>query len=249
MEDRGERPDDGHALELVRTGAIEVAGRLLNASNATFYVALTGPVGTPPRPATANAVYKPVRGERPLWDFPDGTLARREVAAFIVSEAMGLRIVPPTAFRDGPLGEGMVQLWIEVAETADPLALVRAGDPALRRIALFDAVVNNTDRKIGHLLPLPDGHVYGVDHGVCFSVEPKLRTVLWNWRGRALEPEELRRLRRLRADLDGRLASELCIHLSPDEVDATIARIDALLERPVFPHPDPDRPAIPWPPF
>ena len=128
-------------------------------------------------------VYKPVRGERPLDDFPDGTLADREVAAYHLSEAIGWSIVPPTVMRDGPFGRGMVQAWLEPDPAIDPVDLIRGGAAALRRMALFDAVANNADRKVGHLLPMRDGHVYGVDHGICFAVEPKLRTVLWNWRG------------------------------------------------------------------
>ena len=134
---------------------------------------------------TAACVYKPIRGERPLWDFPDGTLAHREVAAYLVSVATGWDVVPPTVLRDGPFGVGMVQLWIDTDETVDLGRLVQTDDPALRRMAIFDAVVNNADRKGGHLLPVESGHVFGVDHGVCFAVEPKLRTVLWGWRGTA----------------------------------------------------------------
>ena len=133
----------------------------------------------------AECVYKPVAGERPLWDFPDGTLAGREVSAYLVSEATGWRVVPPTVLRDGPFGPGMVQLWMDV----DPTSTCRVRPPrhpALRRMAVFDAVVNNADRKGGHILPTPDGHVYGVDHGICFSVEPKLRTLLWRWAGKPL---------------------------------------------------------------
>ena len=139
----------------------------------------------------ANCVYKPIRGERPLDDFPDGTLAYREAAAYVVSEAIGWSVVPPTIMRDGPLGRGMVQLWIDVDQERNVIDLIRAGDPALRRMALFDAVINNADRKGGHLLPTADGHVYGVDHGVTFSPDPKLRTILWGWRGQPLDDSEL----------------------------------------------------------
>ena len=125
-------------------------------------------------------------GERPLWDFPDGTLAGREISAFLVSEATGWRVVPPTVLREGPFGPGMVQLWIDGDEDVDLPAFVRRDDPALRRMAVFDAVVNNADRKGGHIIPMPDGHVYGVDHGICFSVDPKLRTLLWRWAGKPL---------------------------------------------------------------
>ena len=129
-------------------------------------------------------VYKPIAGERPLWDFPMGTLAGREVAAYVVSRAAGWDVVPPTVMRDGPFGPGMCQLWIDHDTDVDLIALSRRTDHAgLRDMAVFDAVVNNADRKIGHLLPVADGHLYGCDHGVCFAEDYKLRTVLWQWRG------------------------------------------------------------------
>ena len=176
-------------------------GRLVQASNTTLLVRVTGEV--PGRgPTTAGAVYKPIRGERPLWDFPEATLAHREVAAHAVSEATGWRIVPPTVFRaDGPVGPGMLQLWVETRDDVDILDLLQSGDPRLRRIALFDAVVNNADRKGGHLLLRPDGLIQGVDHGVTFNVDPKLRTILWGWRGTPIAPEELRTLAALRPEL------------------------------------------------
>ena len=250
MDDRrGEHPGDA-TLALLREGELEVAGRLVAASNATLYCSVTAPPAppaTPPRRATC--VYKPTRGERPLDDFPDGTLAAREVAAYVVSEATGWDIVPPTVLRDGPYGAGMVQLWIEPDDSADPVALIQRGDPAIRRIALFDAVVNNADRKVGHLLPVAGGHVYGVDHGICFAVAPKLRTVLWGWRGTPLTADELGVLERLRADLDGGLDRALAPLLARAEVAATARRVDRLLASGVFPQPDPRRPAIPWPPY
>ncbi|MFL5779393.1 MAG: SCO1664 family protein, partial [Chloroflexota bacterium] len=197
-----------------------------------------------------DAVYKPILGERPLDDFPDGTLARREVAAWLVSEAMGWGIVPPSVLRDGPFGEGMVQEFIEIDPTVDVIAMVIEDDPRLRRIAVFDAAVNNTDRKGGHLLPIEGGrHIHGVDHGVCFSVVPKLRTVLWGWRGDRLDEGELAGLRRLRTALDGPLASELATLLARSEVTATRRRVDHLLASGRFPFPSAEWPAIPWPPF
>ena len=158
--DGGGGPVDD-ALALLRDGELAVEGRLVDASNATLYCAVTLDG------VTAACVYKPVAGERPLWDFPDGTLAEREVAAYEVSAATGWDIVPPTVLRDGPSGPGMVQLWIDVDETVDIARFMRRSDARrLRRMAVFDAVINNADRKGGHLLPTPDGHVYGVDHGV-----------------------------------------------------------------------------------
>ena len=151
--------------------------------------------------------------------------------------------------RDGPAGTGMVQLWIDVDEQVDLVELVRSDHPALRRMALFDAVVNNADRKGGHLLPVPGGHVHGVDHGVCFHEEPKLRTVLWGWRGTALRPAEVEVLERLREGLRGDLGATLHDLLTTREVSATARRIRRLLEAGCFPEPSDDWPAVPWPPF
>jgi uncharacterized repeat protein (TIGR03843 family) len=230
------------ALALLRDGEIEVEGRLIDASNATLFCAISTDK------AIAQCVYKPIRGERPLWDFPDGTLAGREVAAYVVSEASGWDIVPPTVMREGPFGEGMVQLWIDVDETVDIERLVRSERPQLRRMVLFDAVINNADRKGGHLLPVGGGsHVFGVDHGIAFHSEDKLRTLLWGWRGRKITDGEREVLEKLRfdADLDERLYEVL----TRREVTATHRRIDRLLRTGVFPSPSGDWPAIPWPPF
>jgi uncharacterized repeat protein (TIGR03843 family) len=232
------------ALALLREGTLAIEGRLVDASNTTLYAAISH------EDVTAACVYKPIRGERPLWDFPDGTLAYREVAAYAVSAATGWDVVPPTVLRDGPLGPGMVQLWIDVDETVDPVDLLRQDHPALRRMALFDAVVNNADRKGGHLLPVPGGHVYGVDHGVCFSTDNKLRTVLWGWRGRRFTDEEVAVLEAVRVEIaHGDLGPVLRGLLAPEEVDVTLARVEKLLARRRFPHPSPDWPAVPWPPF
>ena len=199
------------------------------------------------------AVWKPTIGERPLFDFPIGTLTRREVAAFLVSEAMGWGVVPPTVLREGPYGEGMLQHWIDVDPESDVIAMVNDDDPRLRRIAVFDAVLNNTDRKAGHLLPVAGGHLFAVDHGVTFSTVPKLRTVLWAWEGEPFEAEEIGALIRVRDALGmgavpGPLAVALSGLLSTEEIEATRARIAALLETCRFPSPNPDWPAIPWPP-
>jgi len=200
------------------------------------------------------AVWKPTIGERPLFDFPLGTLTRREVAAYRVSEALGWGIVPPTLLREGPHGEGMLQRWIDIDPEADVIDMVNGDDPRLRRVALFDAVVNNTDRKAGHLLPIPGGHVHAVDHGVTFSIEPKLRTVLWAWQDEPFDAAEAEGLALLRDSLGtrrkpGPLAADLGELLFVDEVDATRARVAALLAAGRFPGPSPDWPAIPWPPY
>lgn len=241
-------------------------GRVLEASNATF----VGEVGG------VRAVYKPIAGEKPLWDFPDGTLAHREVASYEVSEALGWDIVPPTILRDGPHGPGMVQLWITVDDSSSPVDLVRAGQmpsgarhvldgldgrdrpvslihedtSGLRRMALFDVVVNNADRKGGHVLALAGGRRHGVDHGLTFHVEPKLRTVLWGWAAQPLTADELEALKTLRLALEGHLGERLGDLLAPDDVVATAARVDDLVAQGTFPVPqETGYPAIPWPPF
>ena len=240
--------DRDSARHILRDGRLTVVGRLLTASNATFYCVVDGTdVGG--RSCVVSAVYKPVRGERPLYDFPDGTLACREVAAHELSEASGWEVIPPTVLRDGPLGEGMVQLWVEVDDEVDIAQLLDSDNTALRHMALLDAVLNNADRKAGHLLPLPDGRIQGCDNGLCFAVEPKLRTVLWRWRGQPLTDEELTVLGRLRTDLVGRLGEELVRLLSPEEIEATVVRIDTLLTSARMPRPARHRPAIPWPPY
>jgi uncharacterized repeat protein (TIGR03843 family) len=240
-------PADDHsaALELLAQGELEVEGRLVVASNATLYCTIR--CGD----AEAACVYKPVAGERPLWDFPHGTLAGREVAAYAVSQAAGWNLVPPTVYRDGPFGPGMCQLWIDADATVDLVALSRSADNrALRDMAVFDAVVNNADRKIGHLLPVSDGRLYGCDHGVCFGEEYKLRTVLWQWRGRKLPGRALQALARLKAELaTGSLAAELPQRLTEDEITATRQRVDLLLQASVHPYPPEDWPAVPWPPY
>ncbi|WP_208884535.1 SCO1664 family protein [Streptomyces sp. PBH53] len=257
-----------HPAELLARGELTVRGRIREASNAALFctVALDG--------RQASCVYKPVAGERPLWDFPDGTLAGREVAAYEVSEATGWGLVPPTVLRDGPYGEGMCQLWIDVHAEAELLALVDAEEPApgwraigfaevgegrtallvhadderLRRLAVLDAVINNADRKGGHLLPTADGRLYGIDHGVTFNVDNKLRTLLWGWAGEPLTPEAVDVLKGLRDGLAGELGQRLAALITAAEIDATRARVDALLASGVHPEPSGEWPAIPWPP-
>jgi hypothetical protein len=234
------------ALDLLSGGELEVEGRLVDASNVTMFCRVTDPAGQ-----SAACVYKPVAGERPLWDFPEGTLAGREVAAYAVSRAAGWNVVPPTVYRDGPFGPGMCQLWIDIDRSVDLVALAHRGDDAaLRQMAVFDAVINNADRKIGHLLPDQGGHLYGCDHGVCFAEEYKLRTVLWQWRGKRLPGRALAALQHLHDVLaDGAdLAAELSRWLAPDELAATRSRVGLLIEHKVHPYPPADWPAVPWPP-
>jgi uncharacterized repeat protein (TIGR03843 family) len=269
--------EDGEqaALDLLTHGKLDIEGRLVDASNATLYCTIRtagrpqkkaplkkapqqkgpqqkGPQKRAGTPATEIAcVYKPIAGERPLWDFPVGTLAGREVAAYAVSRAAGWDVVPPTVMRDGPFGPGMCQLWIDHDPAADLIALSRRTDHAgLRDMAVFDAVVNNADRKIGHLLPVADGHLYGCDHGVCFAEDYKLRTVLWQWRGKSLPRRSVEALRRLNAQLtDGSLAAELSALLTESEISATKIRVETLLKHRVHPYPPEDWPAVPWPPI
>jgi uncharacterized repeat protein (TIGR03843 family) len=233
---------DPAVLTLLARGDLTIEGQLLDASNLALYCTVTD--GTD----ALTCVYKPVDGERALWDFPDGTLAARETAAFLVSEDLGWDVVPATVLRDGPLGVGMVQQWIDVDTGVDLITLLHdTTDERLRRIAVYDAVVNNADRKGGHLLPTVDGHLFGVDHGVCFSREDKLRTVLWHWRGLALPPATCDDLRRTRHALDGALGAALAPLLTRMEVRATKRRIDELLASGTFPFPSGNWPAVPWP--
>ena len=253
-------PDPEAVVERLRAGDLEVIGQLIGSSNNAMVVRVwpsrpgASDLGRPIDPDDLLAVWKPTRGERPLFDFPIGTLTRREVAAHLVSETMGWGIVPPTVLRDGPHGEGMLQQWIDVDAEADVVAMVNDDDPRLRRVATFDAVVNNTDRKAGHLLPRPDGHLHAVDHGVTFSAVPKLRTVLWAWVGEPFDDEELAALARVGDMLGagarpGTLAIGLAQLISDAEIEATRARVADLLRTGTFPGPNPEWPAIPWPPY
>ena len=227
-------------VDLLKDGELQILGRISDASNATFVCRVAG----------NRCVYKPTRGERPLDDFPLATLARREVAAFLLSEASGWGIVPPTVLRDGPFGPGMVQAWVDMDPTADVVAMVTGGDERLRPICVFDVVANNADRKAGHLVPVASGAVHGIDHGICFAAEPKLRTVLWTWAGTPLTSGELVVVRRLSlALLYGALGRDLAETLSDREIEATARRAQALLDSGCFPEPDPYRPTVPWPPF
>ncbi len=228
---------------VLRHGEIRVTGRLVDASNATLYAcAFKNEVEIP-------CIYKPVAGERPLWDFASGTLADREYAAYLISEASGLGVVPLTILREGPFGKGMVQLWIDIDESVDLVELFQKDLPQLRKIALFDAIVNNTDRKIGHLLPTTDDEIYGCDHGVTFHESDKLRTVLWQWAGAALFIEEIALLQRLLDNLEQKLGKQLLDHVTELELIALKSRVNRLLNDEVFPLPSKDWPAVPWPAY
>ncbi|WP_105032407.1 SCO1664 family protein [Arthrobacter ruber] len=248
------------------TAELTLTGRITTASNATFL----GGIGD------TAVVYKPIKGEKPLWDFPDGFLAHREVAAYLISEAFGWNIVPRTWLRDGPFGEGMVQLWQETDPDQDAADLVAADDvpetgwkqvlegqdengrivalihedtPALRRMAVFDVVVNNADRKGDHILEMADGHRFGVDHGLTFHSDHKLRTVLWGWLGEALTAEELDGIDRVREGLRGELGRDLAELLTAEEISSLAARCAALRATARFPGPRGEMPAVPWPLF
>ena len=212
----------------LQNAEIKVEGRLVDASNASLFCSV----------GEVNAIYKPIAGERPLWDFPDGHLAWREVAAFQVSEALKLNCVPPTILREGPFGEGSLQLWIDDSEEVGERYLEKSD--GLRKIALLDAVINNTDRKIGHLL-YKEGEIYGCDHGVTFHEDYKLRTVLWQFADLDLTDFEISKLRDFSIDLSGLLTES--------EINSLHQRIANLLQEKRFPLPPIDWPAIPWPPF
>lgn len=262
----------GTDVERLLAGDLELEGRILPASNATFLGAVVADA------SRVRCVYKPVAGERPLWDFPDGTLAHREVAAYAVSEALGWDVVPPTVLRDGPAGPGMVQAWREPDPAQAPVDVVPRGEVpagyrhvldahdgednevslvhedtvALRRMAVFDVVVNNADRKGGHVLAMPGGHRHGVDHGVCFHVDDKLRTVLWGWASEPLAAEDRPALEALLARLTadaGDLAPRLEDLLAEEELVALVGRVAGLLDGSVMPLPSGTWPAIPWPAF
>lgn len=265
------------AAEALARGELVVHGRIADASNTVLYAVaeLAG--------RRVPCVYKPVAGERPLWDFPQGTLARREVAAYEVSRALGWDLIPLTVLRGGPHGEGMCQRWVGPAPDADGTAqgpdglvalvpgdqpgpgwrpvvraelsggrtalLVHADDERLRRVATLDAVINNGDRKAGHLLPLPDGRLYGIDHGVTFHTEDRLRTLLWGWAGEPLPGSIVGALRGLADELaESRpLAERLSELISADEREALRARTAALLRTGRHPEPGGRWPSIPWP--
>lgn len=236
------------ALRALREGELTVAGRVTEASNLVLWCELRVDWSLPRGVQALHAIYKPIRGERPLIDFPDGTLALREEAAWHVSEVTGWSIVPPTLVRDGPAGRGMVQLWIEADEDQDVLRMILTRDERLRRMAVFDVLVNNADRKGGHLLVTPD-QVHGCDHGICFSVAPKLRTVLWGWRGEPLRPEDQQMLERVCRAVDGELGTKLAPFLDDAEIQAISERAQRTLSEGHLPIPEPHRHVIPWPPF
>jgi hypothetical protein len=227
---------------LITRGAIEVVGRVAWSSNAALLVTVAGDAGE------MLAVYKPQRGERPLWDFPDGTLCRRETASFRISEALGWDIVPTTVLRDGPYGVGMVQRFVEHDPDDHYFTLLESHPDDFRRFAAFDVVVNNADRKGGHcLLELATGRIFGIDHGLTFHVGPKLRTVIWDFSSEPVPEDLVADLEGFRRLLDGALGEELCGLLHPAEFDALLRRTDRLLAIGRYPEPDDGYHSVPWP--
>ena len=263
--------------EVLRDGELTVLGRIRSASNATFLCESTLDE------RSVHCVYKPIAGEQPLWDFPDGTLAGRELGAYLISTQLGWNIVPYTIIRHGPAGPGMLQLWVEQpGDTADSdprpgpdlvdlfpanklepgylpvlraydyagdeVILMHADDIRLWRMAVLDVLINNADRKGGHVLRDLDGHVYGVDHGLCLHVENKLRTVLWGWAGKPVDDPTLEAVAGLAESLTCSLGDELAGHITRLEIAALCGRAQSLLDNPVMPRPNRHRP-IPWPAF
>ena len=260
--------------ERLASGTLTVEGRVVTASNVTLYARVD-----PDEGIAVPCVYKPVSGERPLWDFPDGTLAARERVAYLVSEIGGWHLIPATVLRDGPLGLGMCQQWV-TGESEQPqdggwvdlldgarhapdgwLAVLSGVDPTgrdvtlahrdstpLRSLALLDAVLNNADRKGGHLLTDRDGRLWAVDHGLCCHADPKLRTVLWGWRSVTLSQAELAQLDHLQQWLANE-PEELADLLTPRERGALVHRVSTLRATAKFPEPVPGLPALPWPAF
>jgi uncharacterized repeat protein (TIGR03843 family) len=261
----------GQQQETLQRGELAVLGRIRSASNGTFLCEARLD------DSVVQCVYKPVAGEQPLWDFPDGTLAGREYSAFLISDALGWNVVPHTIIRQGPAGLGMVQAWVEQPEdpsgpglvdlcpadsipdgymsvltaygyAGEEVTLVHADNAELRRMAVFDVIVNNADRKGGHILAGADGVVYGVDHGISLHIHDKLRTVLWGWAGKPIDDDTVDSLRTLENRLGRKLGSRLRSHITAAEVDALCRRVRALVADPVMPSPGGRRP-LPWPAF
>ena len=233
---------DAEILALLGRGELEIMGLLPRSSNSTFLARVTD------GETESLAVYKPVAGEAPLWDFPEGTLAAREVAAFVLAEALGWPHVPPTLLRDGPHGPGSVQRFVAFDPQQHFFTMQDERPDDFRRIALFDAIANNADRKSGHCLLSEDGEVFVIDHGVCFNAEPKLRTVIWDFEGEPVPDDLLTGLRALEPVLAaGPVREALEALLSASEVSALERRLGAIVADGRFPVPGPGRP-YPWPP-
>ena len=229
-------------LQLLVQGEIELQGQLPWSSNYSFVAHIRD------EELTCAAVYKPQRGEQPLWDFPDGTLCLREYAAFVVSHALGWGLVPPTVLREGPHGLGSFQFYVD-ADPEEHFFNLRDQFPdAFMRVALFDVLVNNADRKGGHCIRDRNGYIWCIDHGLTFNVQPKLRTVIWDYAGQPIPPDLLTDLHAFKTQLEqgNGLQSTLEQLLNPDEMQMLEHRLDLLLESCHFPQPGPGR-NVPWP--
>ncbi len=233
-------------LSALQLGKLTLQGEFVHGYNYAFLAQVAW------QERTLLAVYKPHEGEQPLWDFPNDTLAHREVAAYLVSEALGWGLVPPTVYReDAPFGPGSLQLFIPHDPNRHYFNLPSEKRQRLRPVALFDLLINNADRKGGHILFDDDDNLWLIDHGLCFHVEDKLRTVIWDFVGEPV-PEELRAdLKRLLASLQppSELVAALQPHLAPEEITALKNRAATLYEKGVFPPPPPNRRAFPYPPI
>ena len=226
------------SMQTLLSQSMRVVGRLIDASNAT----LLAEIETDNQ--IQKVIYKPVAGEKPLWDFQDGNLAHREYCAFLLSNRAGFDLVPNTVLRDGPFGFGMVQEWIDTDEEMDIINFGQSDDSQLKRMAIFDAIINNTDRKYGHLL-YKEGKLLGCDHGVTFHSEDKLRTVIWQFSGEKIDKQEMLLIESASAlDYPNLFES----YLTQDEIAAIYERINQLLKSGRFPSPSENWPAIPWPP-
>jgi len=224
------------------SGELIVEGRLVDASNATLF----GKVLTSDQ-SSFSVVYKPIAGERALWDFANGNLASREVSAYLISEAGQFNCVPLTVMRDGPFGMGAVQQWIDLDPELDLIAIGQQSTPAIRNLALFDVVINNTDRKFGHILPISESEILGCDHGLTFHEEFKLRTVLWQYAGQELDKDEIGKLESLKRRISGDIGASLGDLITKDEIESLLERIEMLISE-GFPYPSEQWPAVPWPP-
>ncbi len=226
------------SMQTLLSQSVRVVGRLIDASNATLLAEIESDN------QTQKVIYKPVAGEKPLWDFQDGNLAHREYCAFLLSNRAGFDLVPNTVLRDGPFGFGMVQEWIDTDEEIDIINFGQSDDSQLKRMAIFDAIINNTDRKYGHLL-YKEGKLLGCDHGVTFHSEDKLRTVIWQFSGEKIDKQEMLLIESASAlDYPNLFES----YLTQDEITAIYERINRLLKSGRFPSPSENWPAIPWPP-
>jgi uncharacterized repeat protein (TIGR03843 family) len=237
--------DNSEIVSLLREGEITACKMIPSGTNSVFLLLLRRDK------EIIRAIYKPRRGEAPLYDFPDGTLYLREAAAYLVSQALGWHFIPPTEIREGPYGVGMVQQFITARPSASYSYLVRKHSFEFRQIAVFDWLVNNADRKVGHCLEGEDGRIWGIDHGLTFNIVPKLRTVIWDFSGEAVPKDIVADIYKLKKQLDNKtsLFQSLSRLLTANEISALEKRLRIILRRPVFPVWSGAYRNIPWPPY